>query len=209
MAGKVLVTLGGSDPDKVTLKVIKALRHVELHKGEAVVVVGGGNPHLAELEAAARCAKGVVHLRTNVTDMSELMAWADMAVSGGGTTSWERALLKLPTIVLVLADNQREVAAACAASGLCWNLGRAGAVTEADIANALGSLLRDRTAREEMAQRGAADWSMEREQIVFRCTCQEQACASVRAGPRRPRSCGSGSMTRWLDNRPSTLDPYL
>ncbi len=159
VASKVLVTLGGSDPANVTLKVTKALQDVELQNGGAMVVVGCGNPHLAELETAARCAKSPVLIRSNVTDMPVLMAWADVAVSAGGTTSWERALLRLPTIVLVLADNQREVAASCAASGISFNLGPADAVTEVYIANVLESLLRDRAAREKMAHlaRGLVD----------------------------------------------------
>lgn len=40
VAKKVLVTLGGADPDNVTLKVIQSLQIVEVEELEAVVVVG-------------------------------------------------------------------------------------------------------------------------------------------------------------------------
>lgn len=144
---KVLVTLGGSDPDNVTLKVIQAIGRVDLDGLEAVVVVGAGNPRRAELEAAARVCQAQVEVRANVADMPGLMAWADAAVAAGGTTSWERALLGLPSLVLVLADNQLPVAEACGAAGIARNLGRHRAVTESGLAAALERLLRDREAR--------------------------------------------------------------
>ena len=53
-AYKMLVTLGGSDPDNVTLKVLEALSLVPAERLEATVVIGGGNPHRASLEAAAK-----------------------------------------------------------------------------------------------------------------------------------------------------------
>jgi RimJ/RimL family protein N-acetyltransferase len=42
--------------------------------------------------------------------MPELMAWADMAVSAGGSTCWELAFMGVPSLVLILAENQVAVA---------------------------------------------------------------------------------------------------
>lgn len=38
------------------------------------------------------------------------MAWADIAISAGGTTVWELAFMGVPNIVIVTADNQRPIA---------------------------------------------------------------------------------------------------
>ncbi len=103
---KVLVTLGGSDPDNVTLKVIQALQQVELPDLEAIVVVGGSNPHFAELQAAIKTTDRRIILQRNVTDMPKLIAWADMAIAAGGSTCWELAFMGLPGILIVLAKNQ-------------------------------------------------------------------------------------------------------
>ena len=35
---------------------------------------------------------------------------ADLAIGAGGSTSWERCCLGLPTLLYVLAENQRKVA---------------------------------------------------------------------------------------------------
>ena len=125
VARKVLVTLGGSDPDNQTLKVIRALQQVDVDGLEAVVVVGANNPYLGKLQAAVGPSGGAIHLAVDVADISSLMAWADIAVSAAGSTCWELAFMSLPSLLLVLADNQRPVAggldAAEAAVSLGWH----------------------------------------------------------------------------------------
>ncbi|MEO1067891.1 MAG: UDP-2,4-diacetamido-2,4,6-trideoxy-beta-L-altropyranose hydrolase, partial [Cyanobacteria bacterium J06638_6] len=81
VAKKVLVTLGGSDPDNVTLTVIQALQKAEIAGLEAVVVVGGSNPHYGELMQVVKGWEGSITLKQNVTNMPELMAWADLAIA--------------------------------------------------------------------------------------------------------------------------------
>jgi UDP-2,4-diacetamido-2,4,6-trideoxy-beta-L-altropyranose hydrolase len=108
VAKKVLVTMGGSDPDNVTLKVVQALVRIDIPDLEAVVVIGPSNPHREALRRAAESSPSPVSLVENVENMPELMAWADMAVSAGGTTVWELLFLGVPTLALPIADNQRE-----------------------------------------------------------------------------------------------------
>ena len=100
VARKVLVTLGGGDPDNVTLKVIQALAQVEIEGLEAVVVVGAANPHLQELQAVVKDLPFPIRLESNVTNMPELMAWADVAITAGGSTCWESAFMGLPALRL-------------------------------------------------------------------------------------------------------------
>ena len=49
--------------------------------------------------------------------MAQLMADNDLAIGAAGATSWERCCLGLPTIMLVLAENQRKVAQGLEQSG--------------------------------------------------------------------------------------------
>ncbi|MNL49752.1 undecaprenyldiphospho-muramoylpentapeptide beta-N- acetylglucosaminyltransferase [compost metagenome] len=48
--------------------------------------------------------------------MAELMAQGDLAIGAAGGTAWERCCLGLPTILVVLASNQREAASHLAAA---------------------------------------------------------------------------------------------
>lgn len=110
VATKVLVTLGGSDPDNVTLLVIQALQKAQIEGLEAVVVVGASNPHYEHLEQAVNGTETSITLKQNVTNMPELMAWTELAITAGGSTCWETALMGLPSLVIVVAANQRESA---------------------------------------------------------------------------------------------------
>ncbi|HNS51955.1 MAG TPA: UDP-2,4-diacetamido-2,4,6-trideoxy-beta-L-altropyranose hydrolase [Anaerolineae bacterium] len=155
-ARRVLVTMGGADPANATLRVIAALGELDLPGLEAKVVVGGSNPHLDAIRKAARRCRPWLGLVENVTNMPELMAWADLAVSSAGTTCWELALMQLPALLLVLADNQRPNAQEMERLGAAVSLGWHGGAAPAAVAATLRSLLEDPAARAAMAQAGAA-----------------------------------------------------
>jgi len=154
VACKVIVTMGGSDPDNVTLKVIEALQHVGIRDLEAVVVVGNCNPHLQELDRAIRHSKVPIRLEHNVTDMTGLMAWADLAVSAGGSTCWELAFMGLPSLVLVQAENQEPIAAGLEAANGAVSLGYAAGLTTLEITQAIIGLANAPHKRRVLAQCG-------------------------------------------------------
>jgi UDP-2,4-diacetamido-2,4,6-trideoxy-beta-L-altropyranose hydrolase len=153
VARKVLVTMGGSDPDNVTLKVIQALQQVDVDGLEAIVVVGGSNPNHEELQAAVQDSRFPIRLESNVTDMPELMAWADVAVSAAGSTSWELAFMGLPTLTLILADNQCLIAEYLSQMEVTSNLGWYGDLSLGKIARALLEFSEDACKRSNLHQR--------------------------------------------------------
>lgn len=123
VARKILVTLGGADPDNVTLRVIQAFQEVTVEELEVVVVVGGSNPHYEKLLAAVEKSGVSIELRRNVTNMPELMAWADVAIAAGGSTVWELIFMNLPTLIIILADNQLINTKKLSQLGAVFNLG--------------------------------------------------------------------------------------
>ncbi len=151
VARKVLVTLGGADPDNFTSRVVEALDGLDV---EARILVGGSNPHLEKLKSEIGNRKSGMELVVDSTKMPELMAWADVAVAAGGSTSWELAFMGLPSLVLVLAENQVSIAAALEGAGVSINLGTQTCVTTEKIAATLQALLTDVTRRTTMSQRG-------------------------------------------------------
>jgi UDP-2,4-diacetamido-2,4,6-trideoxy-beta-L-altropyranose hydrolase len=106
-ATKLLITLGGSDPDNVTSAVVTALQKANTGALKVKVVVGANYMYYNELLSCASESKTPMQLVINPTNMPELMMWADLAISGAGTTCWEMAYLGLPGILLIIADNQR------------------------------------------------------------------------------------------------------
>lgn len=109
---RILVSLGLTDVGGFTLPAVQRLSGV----AELDVVVGSGAPRLAALEALAE-AEPSVTLHVDTRDMARLTADADIAIGGGGSSSWERCVLGLPTLLLVLADNQTQAAVALAEAG--------------------------------------------------------------------------------------------
>jgi UDP-2,4-diacetamido-2,4,6-trideoxy-beta-L-altropyranose hydrolase len=115
VATRVLVTMGGADAENVTGEVVQAL--ASLHNVEAVVVAGASNPHINQLHADV-AAQSNLRLVVDAPDMPERMAWADIAVSAGGSTCLELAFMGLPTVVVPFAANQELAAEALGGSGL-------------------------------------------------------------------------------------------
>ena len=158
-ARKVLVTMGGSDPDNVSLKVVRALEHVPMDRLEVVVVLGASNPHGESLRAAIRSPEFKAHnhkvrLQSSSLNMPELMAWADVAVTAGGGTCWELAFMGVPSLVLALAANQRPTARALAARRAAKSLGTSERLSTTAVVRALVRLLQDASLREAMSGRG-------------------------------------------------------
>ncbi len=112
---RALFSFGSTDPIDATGQCLHmfALSGLDL---EVDVVLGAAAPHLAKVrERINRLPRSTLHIETDA--MAELMAKADIAFGGAGSTSWERCCLGLPSIAAVLADNQLGNAAALAASG--------------------------------------------------------------------------------------------
>lgn len=107
---RVLVSLGLTDVGGITARTVGALLPV-LGERALDVVVGGQAPSLRTLrEIAAVDPRLTLHVDSR--DMPRLTARADLAIGAAGSSSWERCVLGLPTVSLVLADNQREAAQA-------------------------------------------------------------------------------------------------
>lgn len=109
--GRLLVTMGGIDRDNVTERVLDALDGCALPPDlEITVVMGPHAPWREQVEARAARMRNATHVRVGVDDMARLMTDSDLAIGAAGSTSWERCALGLPSILLVLAENQRSIA---------------------------------------------------------------------------------------------------
>lgn len=155
-ARKLLITMGGSDPQNATLKVLQALRYIDMDGLEAIVVVGGGNPHYETLRDFVRGANLPVRIERDVKDMSQLMAWADAAITAGGTTCWELAFMGVPALVVITANNQLSIAKAIDESGIAFNIGWFDDIEFTYFVEALLSLLRNRKQRLNMSIKARA-----------------------------------------------------
>jgi UDP-2,4-diacetamido-2,4,6-trideoxy-beta-L-altropyranose hydrolase len=100
---KILITMGGSDPDNLTSRAIEAVLEARLAGVEAIVAVGGSNPHLEALQRLSAACGDSVRLLVEPSNLPDLMAWADLALIAAGGTLWE--LLFMGCSVLSYARN--------------------------------------------------------------------------------------------------------
>jgi len=192
---RILIMMGGSDPDNFTLRVLDALPLIAGKSLEIVVVIGGSNPHQVMLDAAASGleTKYAVRLVKNALNMPELMAWADVAVSGAGTTCWEMCLLGLPALVVDLAKNQLPVAQRLDELGVARHIGSSHDCSAAKIASELTRLLVSNEARSRMCSRGRELVDGQGASRV--CAAMLNAAVQVR----RARESDSGLLWGWAN----------
>jgi len=150
---RLLVFFGGVDPTNETEKTLQALTgNIDLQI-EVDVVVGSGNIHKEQIQNLCSAQNGFI-FHCQVNNMAELMASADLSIGGGGATTWERCFLGLPSITIVVAENQLEASMAVENAGAAWNLGWHENVSVTSIMHAIKHALDNPNLLREMSLKG-------------------------------------------------------
>jgi UDP-2,4-diacetamido-2,4,6-trideoxy-beta-L-altropyranose hydrolase len=152
---RLLVTFGATDPTDETGKVLAALRSLTSPVLEADVVVGVGNQRREQIEAQCDALRGVrCHVQTS--RMAELMWNADLAIGAGGATTWERCVLGLPALTVVIAPNQLQTTTDLADAGAIRYLGRAEDLAANDYEIAIRNAMNDAGRLQALSARSRA-----------------------------------------------------
>jgi len=154
VAQRILVAFGGGDDHKMTAAVLEAIGLLGREDLEVQAILGGANPNESALRAIGERLPCTVRFERNVSDMAVRMAWADLGVTAAGGICRESACMGLPSVLLVLADNQRRIAEAVAEAGASVNLGWYENLTGAQITETLLTLLGNTEKRSIMSLAG-------------------------------------------------------
>ncbi|MGO4325663.1 UDP-2,4-diacetamido-2,4,6-trideoxy-beta-L-altropyranose hydrolase [Cupriavidus sp. 2TAF22] len=149
---RILLFMGGMDQDNATGTALLGLQDAARDGVAIDVVLGAAAPHREQVRALCGSMPNT-HLHVQVDNMAELMARADLAIGACGSATWERCLLGLPTIAIVLADNQRKSAGDLAAAGYIVSLGDVASVTPEAVGQAVAALSADAAARMGLSRR--------------------------------------------------------
>lgn len=149
----VLLTFGGSDPLNLSTRVVTALVD---HRPdyEFKLVLGPDFSNWDELDALDPALQDEFEILTNVTDMSELMSWADIAVCSGGRTVYELAATGTPAAVVTQNDRESERMEALASDGIVEFVGHGERTDASEIVDVVMDLASDYERRREMSERG-------------------------------------------------------
>jgi UDP-2,4-diacetamido-2,4,6-trideoxy-beta-L-altropyranose hydrolase len=107
----IMVTMGGSDVDNVTSRILRVIAQCRLTTLEKITVVLG--PHFPWRETVHSLALDMrvpTTVVSSVENMAELMTASDLVIGAGGATTWERCSLGVPSVLIALADNQANIA---------------------------------------------------------------------------------------------------
>ncbi|NJO32923.1 MAG: UDP-2,4-diacetamido-2,4,6-trideoxy-beta-L-altropyranose hydrolase [Rhodospirillales bacterium] len=104
---RILIGYGAIDAGNHSEITWRAIRQTLGAEVAVDITLGTDAPHKAALAQAIQHDPHA-HLHVDASDMAALMAAADLSIGAGGTTSWERACLGLPAIIMAIADNQRD-----------------------------------------------------------------------------------------------------
>jgi UDP-2,4-diacetamido-2,4,6-trideoxy-beta-L-altropyranose hydrolase len=149
---RILVSFGGVDSANETARVLACLHDV-LPSAALDVVIGPANPYAAEIEAlASGHARATVHVGTD--RMAELMSQADAFIGAGGSTTWERLCLGLPSLAIAAAENQVPTLQRLGAMGAVQYAGRTSGLDAAAVRIAVERFLADQDARSAMIRVG-------------------------------------------------------
>ena len=133
---RVLLFLGGSDPSNQTAKVLAALMQPSFAHLQVDLVLGQNHPDAEGIAAQAATRPGT-SLYQGLPTLAPLMVRADLMISAGGSTTWERMCLGLPAIVISVAANQTPTNLALMNAGYIYFLGNMNDVSASIIAEAM------------------------------------------------------------------------
>ena len=139
---RILVTLGGNDPLDTSSLVLEALNHASMSSFAIDMTVGSANPRANALRECAEKMPNVT-LYFQHSEMADLMARADLCIGAGGTTSWERCYMGLPTLGLVLAENQVNFMARLSRLGVAKDAGWADQLDARQLRDILQEVIED------------------------------------------------------------------
>lgn len=119
---RVLISLGGVDQANISREILLALRDPRLSSDfEICLVLGASSPWIEEMRRMSEAMPNV-ELNVAADNMAELLSRCDLAIGAAGSSVWERCCLGVPTLMLVLAKNQQEIAAQLSAAGAAESL---------------------------------------------------------------------------------------
>lgn len=151
-ASNILVTLGGSDPENVTLHIIQVLQQLPEDFFSIKVIIGSSNPHLKSISQVIGVSRHAIELVKDVSNMGEYFSWADLAITAGGSTTLELAYVGVPMITIVIADNQKRGCESLQKRRAAVNLGIFNRDLDARILPCVRKLMKSLNLRNELSR---------------------------------------------------------
>ena len=150
---KLLITMGGSDHDNYTLKVLKSLKDLN-ENINVILVVGPLNPNYIKLKRFVKKMNVNIQLINSPKKISDIYLKSDIAISAGGTSCYELSYYGIPNLIITVAENQLNIAKEFDRRGISIYLGDKKEVTADIIKDKVNELINNHYLRKKMNQKG-------------------------------------------------------
>jgi len=146
---RIFISFGGVDKLNATDMTLDAINGLAEHGYVIDVALGLSNPHRHAIEKKYKKIENI-NIYVDPENIFGLMANADMAIGGGGTMMWERCLLKLPTVIISIAENQVELAKSLHEINAAVYIGDIASITSQSIRDGVDDLINNKEMREKI-----------------------------------------------------------
>ncbi len=100
----ILINFGATDHKRLSIRCIDTIQKLNF-EGDIHVLISSTSKWLMAFKEVCGTSTNI-KLHVDAKNVATLMLSADLAIGSVGTSSWERCCLGLPTIGIVVADNQ-------------------------------------------------------------------------------------------------------
>ena len=136
VAGKVFVAMGGSDFLKLTSPIVDGLKDLDI---EICVAIGPTNGQRQQIEETVRSIPRarVISQADYITELAS----SSLAILAAGSSLWEAAALGVPSIGLIVADNQTGASVGAEHCGISLSLDVRNGLHNKSIVSSVENLL--------------------------------------------------------------------
>jgi UDP-2,4-diacetamido-2,4,6-trideoxy-beta-L-altropyranose hydrolase len=148
-ARNITLTFGGADPHNLTAAILGGLVRSGTLRGHSTrVILGGAYRYEESLHKIPGLKEYAVEIVPFSGGIIEHFLWSDVVIAAAGSVAWELALLRIPMVLIVAADNQqRAVAEPLSARGAALVLGDYRSFNPDKAAQQVSNLINDHQAR--------------------------------------------------------------
>lgn len=147
---KVMIFFGGSDPASMTLRFSRIITQL-LRDINFEVVVGKSNKDFEQIKTETSGLDNV-NIHYDINYMPELMSNCSVFFGAGGSTTWERAILGISSLVISIADNQVEVSKYLDQKNIISYLGKSDELDDKKIIDSFNQFIQNKEKRKILKQ---------------------------------------------------------
>lgn len=144
----IMITVGGADPHKLTEKILSYVGKMDYNFH---VVIG---PSFEDTHFTENFKAPNIKFYYNA-DMCNIMKKCDMAISACGSTLYELSASGVPTLGIIIADNQNDIANKLNKMGIIKSLGWYDKISKENLLNDIDKLANDYLLRKSFSEKAS------------------------------------------------------